>query len=162
MTLEQHDQTPGVPEHALYPFTTGVRRQMWLMLLFGGGFACTLAVVQREVAWYGPAAFFILAALPMELVFRAVRRRRMTAYCNGEDCVATVVKKGTVLRGPQYFLVIRYSLREAAFESRRLTPLRAWLRVGTGDSVPIRVDRDDGKNWVFCWTESHVNGGAAV
>lgn len=154
-------QAARASELALFPFTASLRLRVRVTLLLMGGLACALAVALGERALYVLAVFLVFCDVPIELGFSLVRRRRATVYDNGEDQVATVVRKRAFPIGPQFAVVVRYAARGTVVQSSRHIPFNAWLPLRIGDSLHIRVDRERPTNWVLCWEEKGPTAGSS-
>lgn len=156
------DQHPvRAPELALFPWTASLRSRIRIILLVMAGLTFGLGVALRECGLYVLGVFSLLCDVPIEVVFAMVRRRRAIAYHSGEDKRATVVKKRAFPIGPQFAVVIRYSARDTVIESSRHVPFSIWLPLRIGALVPIRVDREQARNWVFRWEEQGSAAGSA-
>jgi hypothetical protein len=142
-----------VPELIFFPFTAVLRVRLRIMSLIMGAVAFGFAIFLKESAIYILGAFFLFCDAPMEVIFFLVRKRRFKAYHNGEVCDGTVVKKKAFLMGPQFAVVIRYSVEGKVFNSSRHIPYGEWLRIKLGDSFQIRMEREQPNNWVFCCSE---------
>jgi len=142
-----------VSELAFFPFTTSLRFRMRINVLLMTAVICAVALVQGDREMFLLGVLLPSCDVPIEMVFFIVRRRRAMTCHNGEDRNATVVKKLTYPMGGLSAVVIRYSAHGTVIESSRRVPLRIWLRLRVGDSVHIRIDREQATSWVFRWEE---------